>query len=82
MTGRRTDTAAFIASLGQRGVQVETGEDGTVYVSNIRQAEVDNSDVLCLVEGKGLAARLGWQRTLVHEVSDRLCAWEPACYPS
>ncbi len=57
MTGRRTDTAAFVASLGQRGVQVETGEDGTIYVSNIHPAEVDN--VLYLVEGKGLAARLG-----------------------
>ncbi len=35
-------------------------------------------NLLCLVEGKGRAARLGWQRTLVHEVSDRLCAWESA----
>jgi hypothetical protein len=76
VTGRRADTAAFLASLGQRRVQVETGVDGTVYVSNIRPAEVDN--VLCLVEGKGIVARLGLQRTLVHEVSDRLCAWESA----
>ncbi len=51
VTGRRADTAAFVASLGQRRVQVEMGEDGTVYVSNIRPAEVDD----VLVEDKGLA---------------------------
>ena len=34
VTGRRADTAAFAASLGQCGAQVETGEDGTVSVSN------------------------------------------------
>jgi hypothetical protein len=28
VTGRRTETAAFVASLGQRGVQVEMGQDG------------------------------------------------------
>jgi hypothetical protein len=35
VTGRRSDTAGFIASLDHRRVQVKTGEDGTVYVSNI-----------------------------------------------
>jgi hypothetical protein len=55
VTGRRADTvtAAFVASLGQRRVQVDMGEDGTVYVSNIRPAEVDN---VPLVEDKGLSS--------------------------
>ncbi len=81
VTGGRADTAAFVTSIGQHWVQIETGEDGTVYVSNIRPVEVPVDNVLCLVEDKGLAARLGWQRTLLHEVSDSLCgvcAWESA----
>ncbi len=60
VTSWRAYTLVFITSQGQYRVQVETGDDGTVYVSNIRPVELGY--VLCVVEvqleDKGLAARL------------------------